>query len=141
MRVDEVMSEAKCCVAKDTVRDAAKLMRDDNIGFVPICDENDAPIGAVTDRDLCIRVLAEGKSGDERLATVMTRETITCTVGQSVDDAERLMREHQTSRVMVCDDGGKLVGVISLHDIATAESDESTGRTLQDVKSDQPTAH
>jgi CBS domain-containing protein len=51
------------------------------------------------------------------------------------------MREHRMSRVMVCDEDGKVVGVISLHDLAEVQTDEAAGETLQQVKSDQPTAH
>jgi CBS domain-containing protein len=139
MRAEELMSQAKCCTPGDTVRDCAKLMKEESIGFVPIC-EDDKPIGAVTDRDLAIRVLADGKSPDEKLASFMTREVISCRLGDDVNEVERLMRDHRKSRVMVCDDQGKLRGVISLADVADAESDDSTGETLQQVKSDQRSA-
>ena len=115
-------------------------MRDESIGFVPICDETGAPIGAVTDRDLTIRVLAEGRSHDEPLRGVMNADVVACKIGDTIEDATRLMRERQVSRVMVCDPDGKLRGVISLRDLAEAASDEQTGETLQDVKSDQPPA-
>jgi CBS domain-containing protein len=116
-------------------------MRDEDIGFVPVCDQQGKPLGAVTDRDLCVRILAEGRSHDEKLETVMTRDVVGCRAGDEVREAQRLMREHQTSRVMVCDDGGKLKGVISLQDLAELDRDDSTGQTLQAVKSDQPGAH
>jgi CBS domain-containing protein len=137
------MSEAKCCGESDSVIDCAKLMRDESIGFVPICKE-DKPIGAVTDRDLAIRVLAEGRSANEPISAFMTRDVISCKPGDDAEEVGRLMREHRRSRVMVCDDSGKLVGVVSLQDIAETESEEEAGETLQQVKSgpaDQPTAH
>jgi CBS domain-containing protein len=140
MRVEELMSSAKCCTEDQTVRDASKLMRDESIGFVPVCDEKGAPIGAVTDRDLAIRVLAEGRSSDDRVEGFMTRDVVTCRLGDDVKDAERLMREHRKSRVMVCDDQGRLAGVISLADIAEVESGPAAGATLHEVKSDQPPA-
>jgi CBS domain-containing protein len=141
MRVEDVMSSAECCRETDTVRDCAKLMKEEEIGFLPICKESGEPIGAVTDRDLVIRVLAEGRSADEKLGPYMTGEIVSCRLEDDVQDALRLIREHKISRIMVCDDAGKLRGVVSLADIAGAESEESTGRTLQQVKSDQPTAH
>jgi CBS domain-containing protein len=142
MNVEDLMSEAKCCSQKDTVRDCATMMRDAEIGFVPICNETGEPVGAVTDRDLAIRVLAEGLSADEPVRRFMTRDVVSCRLGDDVDDAEQLMRQHQKSRIMVCDEMGRLRGVISLADIAGVESDESLGETLQSVKSDeQPTAH
>jgi CBS domain-containing protein len=141
MRVEEIMSKARCCAEGDSVQSCARLMKEENIGFVPICDDAGKPLGAVTDRDLAIRVLAEGRSADEGVSRFMTRHVVACRLGDDLRDAERLMREHRMSRVMVCDDDGKLEGVISLADVADATSDEATGETLQQVKSDQPAAH
>jgi CBS domain-containing protein len=140
MRVEELMSEAECCHRGDTIRDAAKLMRDENVGFVPICDQDEKPIGALTDRDICIRVVAEGRSPDGDVATVMTKDVVGCRMGEDLKEVEREMREHQTSRVIVCDEGGRLRGVVSLQDIAQSESEHEAGQTLQEVKSDQPPA-
>ncbi len=140
MRVEELMSPARCCHEGDTVRDCARLMKEESIGFVPICNEKEAPVGAVTDRDLTIHVLAEGRSADERVEGFMTRDVVGCRIGDDVQDAERLMREEQKSRVMVCDGEGRLQGVISLADIAEVASEAETGQTLQEVKSDQPAA-
>ncbi len=144
MRVEELMSDAKCCRETDSVIECARLMRDESIGFVPICDQDRKPIGAITDRDLTIRVLADGRSPDEELSGFITRDVIRCKSGDDSDEVARLMRDHRKSRVMVCDDDGKLVGVVSLQDLAESESEEETGETLQQVKSgepDQPTAH
>ena len=141
MRVEELMSDAKCCHDGDAIRDCARMMRDDGIGFVPICNASEVPVGAVTDRDLAIRVLAEGRSADEKVDEVMTRDVIGCRIGDDVRDAERLMRDQRKSRVMICDEQGRLQGVISLADIADVETDEDLGETLQQVKSDQPAAH
>ena len=141
MRVEELMSKAKGCRAGQSVRECARMMREDNIGFVPICNDAGEPIGAVTDRDLAVRALAEGRSADERIDAFMTREVVGCRLGDDVDDAQRLMREHRMSRIMVCDEGGKLQGVISLADIADASSEASVGQTLHEVKSDQPPMH
>ena len=144
MRVEELMSEAKCCSQTDAVVECARLMRDEAIGFVPICDDARKPIGAITDRDLTIRVLAEGRSPDEKVSSFMTKDVISCRTNDDLDEVARLMRDHRKSRVMVCDDQGQLVGVVSLQDVAEAESEEEAGETLQQVKSggpDQPTAH
>ncbi|HET7755102.1 MAG TPA: CBS domain-containing protein [Anaeromyxobacteraceae bacterium] len=143
MNVEELMNTVKSCRQGDTVRQCATLMRDEEIGFVPICNDSGEPVGAITDRDLAIRVLAEGRTADEAVDRFMTREVVSCRVGDDVDEAERLMREHQKSRIMVCDDGGRVAGIISLADIADVESEESIGETLQQVKSEgqQPTAH
>ncbi len=138
MRVEEVMSPASGCREGESVRKCAAMMRDEEIGFVPICNAAGEPVGVVTDRDLAIRVLADGLSADETVDRCMTREVVACKLGDDLKDVERLMRERQKSRIMVCDDDGRLQGVISLADVAEVESDESLGETLQQVKSDQP---
>ncbi len=142
MRVEEVMTEATGCRESDTVQDCAKLMRDHDVGFVPICDQAGAPIGAITDRDLAIRVLAEGRAANERVSAFMSKEVVGCRIGDDVQKAIDLMRNERVSRVMVCDQGGKLKGVISLQDLSQLSEDEA-GETLQEVKSDtpQPTQH
>jgi CBS domain-containing protein len=140
MRVEELMSEAECCHPGDSIQDAAKLMKEVNVGFVPICDRDERPIGALTDRDIAVRVVAEGRSFADDVETVMTRDVVGCRIGDDLADVERQMRTRQTSRVMVCDEGGKLRGVVSLQDLAESESEHEAGQTLQDVKSDQPPA-
>lgn len=140
MRVEEVMSEAECCHEGDSIRDAARLMKEENVGFVPICDRGEKPVGALTDRDVVLRVVAEGRSFDDDVATVMTRDVVGCRPGDDLKEVERQMREHRTSRVMVCGEDGKLVGVVSLQDVAESESEHEAGQTLQEVKSDQPPA-
>lgn len=141
MRVEEVMSPATGCRQGESVRTCAAMMRDQGIGFAPVCDAAGKPVGAVTDRDLAIRVLADGLSGDEPVDRHMTRDVVACRLGDDLRDAERLMRDRQKSRIMVCDEAGKLQGVISLADVARVESDDSIGDTLQEVKSDQPAMH
>ncbi|ABC83065.1 CBS domain-containing protein [Anaeromyxobacter dehalogenans] len=141
MRVEQAMSRATGCRERDSVRDCAALMRDEEIGFVPVCNDAGEPVGAITDRDLAIRVLAEGRSADEQVSSCMTREVVACRLGDDLRDAEQLMRQRQLSRVMVCDDDGRLRGVISLADIAEVESERSIGDTVQAVKSDQPSIH
>lgn len=144
MRVQELMSAAKCCRSSDSVIDCAKLMRDENIGFVPICDDEGRPVGAITDRDLTIRVLAEGRSPDQKLSSFMTKDVVSCRPDDDAQEVAELMKERRKSRVMVCDDQGKLVGIVSLQDLAEASTDEEAGETLQEVKSgppDQPATH
>jgi signal-transduction protein with cAMP-binding, CBS, and nucleotidyltransferase domain len=138
MRVEELMSEAQGCEQGTSVRECAKLMKEQNIGFVPIIDAARQPMGTVTDRDLTIRVLAEGRSADEAVEQFASSGLVSCRMGDDVREAERLMRERRVSRVMVCDEDGKLQGIISLADIVDATSDEAAGETLQQVKSDEP---
>lgn len=141
MRVEEIMSPATGCRQGDSVRTCAAMMRDQGIGFAPVCEAGGKPVGAITDRDLAIRVLADGLPADEPIVRFMTQDVVACHLGDDVRDAERLMRDRRKSRIMVCDEAGELKGVISLADIARVESDASLGDTLQEVKSDQPAMH
>jgi CBS domain-containing protein len=140
MRVEEFMSRAEGCREGDSIQDCARLMKASNIGFVPICDAAGKPVAAVTDRDLAIRALAEGLPPSTRVSDVATRGVVACRLGDDVREVERLMRSHRVSRIMVCDEDGKLEGVVSLADIVDVASDEASGETLQQVKSDQPPA-
>ncbi len=133
MKVDEIMKRPQVCWTGSSVRDCARLMKEKNIGFVPICNEKGEPVGTITDRDLALRVLAEGRSPDTRVEDVMTREIVSVPTGDDLAKAEELMRERKKSRVMVCDPQGKLVGVISLSDIAEVESEGAAARTLREV--------
>ncbi len=140
MRVEEVMSQATGCRESDPIRECADLMKRADIGFVPICDEQGAPIGAVTDRDLAIRVVAEGRSPDERVTSVMSHDVVACRTGDDVEKALELMRSERKQRVMVCDAQGRLVGVISLQDLAEVGDEDEVGETVREVKSDTPPA-
>jgi CBS domain-containing protein len=131
MRCEELMKRKPECIKEtDPVQHAAARMRAENIGFLPVCSAAGKPIGTLTDRDLAIRVLANGKSGTARVSEVMTREVISCRPGDDLSQAEQLMGQHRKSRIMVVDDAGKLVGVISLSDVAQADS----GGAAQTIK-------
>lgn len=135
MNVESVMKPAQGCREGDSVRDCAKLMKERNIGFVPICDAEGKPVGAITDRDLAIRILAEGRSPEARVDDVMSREVVGCRLGDELSTAEGLMRDRRKSRVMVCDDGGKLVGVLSLSDVVDVESEGEAAETMREISS------
>ncbi len=135
MRVEEVMKPAQGCREGDSVLECARLMREKNIGFVPVCNRAGKPVGTVTDRDLAIRVIAEGRPADTKLEAVMTRDVVACRLGDDLGSAEQLMRDHRKSRIMVCDEKGKLQGVISLSDIADLETSDEAVRTLREVAS------
>jgi CBS domain-containing protein len=102
MRVEEVMSKATGCRQGDTVQNCARMMKEQNIGFVPICDAQGKPIGAVTDRDLAVRVLADGRGANEKIDAFMTKEIVSCRIGDDVGDAEReRARGQRRERVVV----------------------------------------
>ncbi|WP_027084204.1 CBS domain-containing protein [Cohnella panacarvi] len=118
--IAEIMTEdCKTVGPKDTVRQAAIVMRDNDIGFVPVV-EGSRLIGVVTDRDLVIRALAGDSSGATLVGDVLSTDVKTVSSDTSVDDAAELMAESQIRRLPVVDNG-ELRGVISIGDLAIRE--------------------
>jgi CBS domain-containing protein len=117
----------------DTVTACARMMRDQNIGFVPIVDADDQVVGLVTDRDLVLRVLAAELPGATPVSEVMTRDVRVCHPDERIQMAEKKMAETRKSRLVVVDEGGRCLGVISLSDIAQVESRRRAGGVLQAV--------
>ena len=134
MRCQDLMKKnLECASPQDTVQTAARRMRDTNIGFLPVCDQSKRVLGTVTDRDLAIRVLADGGPASTRIEDVMTREVVCCGPEDELQMAEGLMAKNQKSRIMCIDNNGKLVGIISLSDIAQHESGTGPAETLRQV--------
>jgi CBS domain-containing protein len=117
---------------QDSVETAAQVMRSTNIGFLPVCDEDRTVLGTITDRDIALRVVAEGRDSDTSVAQVMTREVVSCHPTDDIKRAEQLMGERQKSRIMCVDDEGALVGVISLSDIAQRDG-ARIAQTIREV--------
>jgi CBS domain-containing protein len=111
---------------------AAKMQQHD-IGAIPICD-NGKPIGMVTDRDIAIRALANGKDAAKLTAKdVMTSKVIYCRDSAEAEDAVRIMEAKQIRRLPVLDDTGELVGMLSLGDISHAMTQNLTGEVAKAV--------
>ena len=123
--------------ADESLRSAAERMRDHDIGFLPVCDDHGLVVGTLTDRDIVVRGLADGKA-DGTVSDCMTREVVSCFLKDDVDRAEELMSLYQKSRVVILDDQGVLAGVISLADLARSRKRKESGDTLKDVKADNP---
>ncbi len=103
---------------KDTILTAATKMADTGVGFLPICDEQRRVIGVVTDRDLTIRALAKRLAPETTSAAmVMSAPAITCLASANVRDAEELMALERKARLVIIDEAGRLVGVLSLADL------------------------
>lgn len=110
---------------EDNVHTAARKMRDRGVGFLPVVDENRKPVGTITDRDIAVRVAAQ----DERPSNVgvqdaMTTEVVVCRPNDDLRDAEEAMATARKARIMVVNDDGQLVGVISLSDVIEREQDD-----------------
>jgi CBS domain-containing protein len=128
---DIMKRDVRCANAQTSVVEAAALMRDEGIGFVPICDDTRSVIGVLTDRDIAIRVVAEQEATDQPVERFMTPAVVTCRSAEDLEAAQDLMGEMQVSRIICLDDEGRLEGVISLSDIALA--DDGAVATLRNV--------
>ena len=121
VRASAVMTDNPEVVTPDTkVTDVAKKMRDINIGIIPVVDDEDTRRlrGVVTDRDLAVRVLAEGKDGNEKVSTCMTEEVETVNQNDTIHQVLDVMKREQVRRVPVTDRDGRLVGIIAQADLA-----------------------
>lgn len=143
MRCEEIMKKPVECIRPDeTVQTAARRMRDAEIGFIPICDESGRVLGTITDRDIVIRCSADDKSVSQvKIKEVMTKEAIACRATDDLSRAEELMGQHHKSRILVTDGGGKLVGVISLSDIAEREVADRVAKIMREVASREVHSH
>jgi len=116
-----------------SVVEAARLMRDEDAGIVPIV-EGDRLVGTVTDRDVAVRVVAEGKSPESTtVGEISSRELVTVDPQQDLDEALRLMARHQVRRLPVVEEDGKLVGIVAQADVAKHASNKQTGDLVEDI--------
>jgi len=135
MRVKEVMTrDAECTRPDAALQDAAARMKELNVGALPVCD-NDRLIGMITDRDITVRATAD--ACDPRstcVRHVMTPNLVYCFDDQLVSEAARLMQDNQIRRLPVLNRDKRLVGMVSLGDLATKTGDEElTGAALEEV--------
>lgn len=131
---EQVMNRSpKCLTRKDTAQHAATLMRDENIGFVPVCEDDGHLVGTLTDRDVVVRLVALGGSLDATLDTLMSRDLLVCKPQDDLRAIEKLMEDAHKSRIVCIDEHDRPVGVISLSDIAKYEENERAGRMLRTI--------
>ena len=135
MKIQELMSRNVQCIEPTTpIAKAAEKMRELDIGFLAICD-NDRLVGTITDRDITIRSVAQGR--DPRLAPVeeiMTPSAFYCFEDDDVDHVAKYMQEKEVRRMLILDRQKRLVGVVSLGDIAKASGEEQlAGETLGEI--------
>ena len=121
MKVEQVMTkDPTCCLPSESAQHAASIMRDEHVGSVPVIDneQHGTIVGVVTDRDLCMNVVAEGRDPQTvQVEHCMTSKVVTCSPGDSVERVTELMRENQIRRVPVIDDKRGLVGIVALADV------------------------
>jgi CBS domain-containing protein len=135
MKVKDIMtSNVECVWPDDTLQEAALKMKDMGIGPLPVCDRLHI-VGMLTDRDIAIRGVAAGRDpGSTKVRDVMTCEVIRCFEDEEVEEAERLMQSRQVRRILVVNRDERLVGIVSLGDLAAETGNpQRVGEVLQDV--------
>jgi CBS domain-containing protein len=134
MKISKAMHPKATWACADTsVQEVARMMEKDDIGAVPI-GRDDKLVGMLTDRDIALRVVARGLDPAHPTAeAVMTKGIVWCRLSSSVEDAIHLMDQKQIRRLPVIDDNKRLVGMLSLGDIAHSVSRELSGEVLHAV--------
>ena len=133
-KIRDLMTKNPCAIDADKpVEYAAKMMRDEHVGLAPIV-EGQKLVGTLTDRDIAIRVVAEGKDPKStQVRDVATTRVVTIDPDQDLDEALRLMATNQVRRLPVVDDDGRLAGVVAQADIARQASDKQTGELVERI--------
>ena len=137
-KCNEVMTKTPvCCVPNDMVIKAAELMKSNNIGPILVIENEQTQklVGIVTDRDLAMKVIAEGRDAKStKIESVMTREVITCRADDDLQKALDAMAEHQLRRIPVVDNDNKVVGIIAQADVATrVDQPEKTAEMVKEI--------
>ena len=120
------------CLASDAVRTVAQLMKQEEIGLLPVVDDQHQKkvVGVVTDRDLVLNVVAEGRPDTTPIGDVMTGNPVTCRVDDALEHALEAMAQHQIRRVPVVNDSDAIVGIIAQADVALRVDDPTTTTEL-----------
>ena len=119
--------------AKQSVAEAAKLMRDENAGIAPVV-EGERLVGVLTDRDIAVKVVAEGRDPQStNVREIASTDVVAIDPQQDLDEALRLMAQNQVRRLPVVEEDGRLVGIVAQADVAEHASDEQTGEVVEEI--------
>lgn len=133
MKIHDIMTRDVCLVdPSQTVREAAKKMAEIDIGMLPV-SENDRLVGMISDRDIALRCVAAGKGPDATVRDAMTRDVKYCYEDQNVEDVASNMAQQQLRRLPVIDHDKRLVGIVSLADIAMDRDSALSGAALRGI--------
>ena len=135
--IREVMTSKVCSIDADKpIAYAAKMMKDEDVGLAPIV-EGDRLIGTLTDRDIAVRVVAEGKDPQTTLVReIASTNVVTVEADQGLDEALQLMASHQVRRLPVVERDGKLVGVVAQADAAQEAKPKQVGELVEEISAD-----
>ena len=128
MKISECMSKDVCFVKPDcNIYDAARIMCENHIGCIPVCDEQKSVVGIITDRDILLRVVACNKETKTTpVSEIMTTNVYTCNPEKEITEAQNLMAQNQIRRIPVVDNAKKIVGILTMGDLA--KNDKKIGQ-------------
>ena len=130
---DIMTDEVVYMLPDENVREAAREMKKLNVGIIPVCDDNQRLLGVITDRDIVVRVVAEGRNPDDtQLMDIATTDPISGQRDWDLPAATELMSRYQVRRLPVVEDG-RLIGIVSLGDIAVQAAGLDTSATLGEI--------
>jgi CBS domain-containing protein len=132
--IRELMSSNPCAIEADKpVAYAAQMMKQEDVGLAPVV-EGDRLVGTLTDRDIVVRVVAEGRNPEEvSVREVASTDLVTVDPQQDLDEALRLMASNQIRRLPVVEEDGRLVGVLAQADVAREADEQQTGQLVEDI--------
>lgn len=133
MQISEIMHKGIVSVSpNETVRRVAELMKSEDVGAVPVV-ENERAVGFVTDRDIVISCVAEGYDVNGPVSKAMSGEVVSISQDQDVEEASRLMQANQVSRILVVDENQRPIGMVSLQNLSLEDEDISA-ETVSRIK-------
>ena len=145
MTVNELMTlDPVCCTPQTPLREVARLMSSHDCGEIPVVEtrDNRLLVGVVTDRDIVLRAVADGRNpADTPISSCMTTDVVTVRPETSLDECRKLMEDHQIRRVPVVDGSGACCGIVSQADVAQRASAGETGELVREVSKPGVTTH
>jgi CBS domain-containing protein len=129
-------TEPVCVTAATPLDEAARLMKEQDVGMLPVVDGDGSTdlVGVITDRDIIVRHVAEGHTGKCQVREAMSDDITTCSPSADVDDVMKVMSKEQVRRIPIVDERGALVGIVSQADIALRANDaKAAGQTLEQI--------
>lgn len=137
--VRDVMTANPACVSeKDTIRDAARIMAKQDTGVVPVV-EGKKVVGMITDRDIVVRLIAEGKdASSSKVTDAMSKQVRSIRDDAGIDDALQLMSSAQVRRIPVVNASNEIVGIVSMGDLSKTDQDNKIGRVIETISEAPP---
>lgn len=137
MQIQDIMTaDPACCTADMRLQDVARLMLDHDCGEIPVLDDFETRrlVGVVTDRDIAVRGVADGRSPtDTQVSDIMSSAVVTARLDSSVDECVELMEKHQIRRIPIVDSEGRCCGIVAQADIALRADEQETGEVVRRV--------